>query len=213
MMKNASTTDKVNQCISAILAEFDTSKAGVLYKKDAKSFYENVLIKMKGNGCYSMTVFEDWFIQYDKDFAGAIEQPELVEFITKVALTETGGHNIGSQPFSIKEGKRYCEKMVRMAKIGQLDYLTICELVKKIFKFFDLDGNAVLDKSEGKFFLDALTHEMNFASTSMSRDKFKKWFADIDEDGSGAISVNELIPALAQFFKVPIPLKNNENTV
>jgi len=85
--------------------------------------------------------------------------------------------------------------------------------VKKIFKCFDLDGNAVLDKWEGKFFLDALTHEMNFASASMSKDKFKKWFADIDKDGSSAISCNELIPALAEFFKVPMPREKQTNVI
>ena len=48
-----------------------------------------------------------------------------------------------------------------------------------IFKFFDLDGNAVLDKAEGKIFLDALIHEMNFASAQMSREEFKNWFGII----------------------------------
>ena len=49
----------------------------------------------------------------------------------------------------------------------------MCDLVKKIFKHFDLDGNSVLDRTEGKIFLDSLIHEMNFASTSMTREQFK----------------------------------------
>lgn len=47
---------------------------------------------MHGNGYYNQTEFSDWFWQYDTDYSGAIERPELAEFITKVALTESKGH-------------------------------------------------------------------------------------------------------------------------
>lgn len=51
---------------------------------------------------------------------------------------------------------------------------------------------------------------MNFASALMSREEFKNWFAAIDQDGSSALSLNELIPALADFFKVYIPQENSQ---
>jgi hypothetical protein len=61
LLKNATTSEKVDNCINAILAEFDTKKTGVLLKKDAERFVEKVLMKMKGNGCYNMIEFQDWF--------------------------------------------------------------------------------------------------------------------------------------------------------
>ena len=82
----------------------------------------------------------------------------------------------------------------------------MCELGKKIFTYFDLDGNAVLDRAEGKVFLDCLSQELNFASGNISRAQFKQWFENIDKDGSSALSVNELIPGLCEFFKVQKPL-------
>lgn len=51
---------------------------------------------MKGNGCYDKTEFVDWFWQFDVDYSGAIERPELAEFITKVGLTESKGHKSDS---------------------------------------------------------------------------------------------------------------------
>jgi len=40
---------------------------------------------------------------------------------------------------------------------------------KKIFKSFDTDCNALLDTNEMTLFIDALIHEINFASTKKSK--------------------------------------------
>jgi hypothetical protein len=49
---------------------------------------------------------------------------------------------------------------------GHLVYFRICELVTKMFRHVDLDGNAVLDKLEGKYFSDAFVHGMNIANAN-----------------------------------------------
>ena len=43
-----------------------------------------------------MIEFSDWFWQFDRDYSGAIEKPELAEFIAKVGLTEQKGHRAES---------------------------------------------------------------------------------------------------------------------
>lgn len=47
--------------------------------------------------------------------------------------------------------------MIDMHKNNQLDYLTLCDLVRKIFRAFDFDNDGSLDKKESKALLDAFT--------------------------------------------------------
>lgn len=67
-------------------------------------------------------------------------------------------------------------KLVKLYKLNSLDYLQVCDLSKKVFRCFDLDGNALLDKVEAKILLQAFSNEMNTIGTSLSKDGFRKWF-------------------------------------
>lgn len=119
-----------------------------------------------------MTEFNDWFTNIDQNYSGAIEKHELAEVLGKVGLTEAaGGKTIKESAFYVNEGIRTIKKIVELHRIGKLNYLTVCELGKKMFKSFDFDANAILNEAEMKVFLNALTHEMNFASATMSKEE------------------------------------------
>jgi len=46
---------------------------------------------------------------------------------------------------------------------------------------------------------------MNTLGTNFNSAKFKEWFSKIDEDGSGTMSVVEMIGAICDFYKIEIP--------
>ena len=82
------TPEKVEQTIDAIMEAYDRQGTGVLYKRDAKRFLDEVIKPMPSSVSYKDVEFDDWFSQYDNDYSGAIERHELVRFIMKVALTQ-----------------------------------------------------------------------------------------------------------------------------
>ena len=141
------------KAVDELFHKFDTQNSGTLCKADAKKFVENVVIKMKGVGSYSVTEFENWFRQLDDNFSGAIEKHELAEFIAKVAMTETNGRKAASQPQQLAEGNSHIGKLLEYFNNGNLDYLKMCNVGKKIFRCFDFDGNASLDEVELKLLL------------------------------------------------------------
>jgi hypothetical protein len=47
---------------------------------------------------------------------------------------------------------------------------------------------------------------------SMSKSSFKRWFAQIDTDGSDNVSLEELLVALCKLFKIEVPNYGNFRT-
>ena len=97
----------------------------------------------------------------------------------------------------INEGKHHVAKLVQYYKVDNLDYLTLCDLTRKIFRCFDVDNNQNLDKLETKQLLEAFSAEMNTIGTQFNRKTFQEWFAKIDADGSEEVSLSELTLALS----------------
>ena len=124
---------------------------------------------MTGVCQYKMANFEEWISNLDNNASGAIEKHELGEMIGRIGITETHGRGPAAQHFMLAEGKRNIKRLVEYQKLGKIDYLKVCDLGKKIFKSYDTDCNAVLDTFEMTLFIDALLHEVNFASTTMSK--------------------------------------------
>lgn len=50
--------------------------------------------------------------------------------------------------YHMNKGLSSIDRLVQFNKNNQLDYLTICSLVRKIFNSFDFDGDGNLDKIE-----------------------------------------------------------------
>lgn len=101
---------------------------------------------------------------------------------------------------------------MNLYKLSQLDYLHVCDLTRKIYRCFDLDGNANLDKFETRHLIDAFSSEMNTIGTSFNKQSFREWFAQIDASGDEMISLQELIQALCQLLKVEIPEEAVQNS-
>jgi hypothetical protein len=58
---------------------------------------------------------------------------------------------------------------------------------------------------ETKLWLEAFSAEMNTIDTNFNSKKFKSWFSKIDEDGSGTMSLVEMIRAICDFYKIEVP--------
>ena len=58
---------------------------------------------------------------------------------------------------------------------------------------------------ETKLWLEAFSQEMNTLDTNFNSSKFKEWFSKIDEDGSGTMSLVEMISAICDFYKIAMP--------
>ena len=89
--------------------------------------------------------------------------------------------------------------------MNQLDYLTVCDLARKVFKCFDLNADANLNKHETKLWLEAFSAEMNTLTTNFNLAQFRAWFSKIDEDGSGTMSLSEMTHAICEFLKIEEP--------
>ncbi len=105
----------------------------------------------------------------------------------------------------IDEGRHHIRKLVQSYKLNKIDYLSLCDMTRKIYKCFDFDHNQNLDKLETKQLLEAFSSEMNMLGTTLTKNTFKEWFAKIDQDGSDSISLPELILALSGIMKVEVP--------
>ena len=46
---------------------------------------------------------------------------------------------------------------------------------------------------------------MNTIDTNFNSNKFKAWFRKIDEDGSGTMSLYEMIRAICDLYKIELP--------
>jgi len=60
----------------------------------------------------------------------------------------------------MQKGIKNIERLVLLNKNNQLDYLTICDLVRKIFSSFDFDSDGLLDKIEAKALVDNFLLQM-----------------------------------------------------
>lgn len=81
----------------------------------------------------------------------------------------------------------------------------VCDLSRKIFNSFDLNADGNLNILETKLWLEAFSAEMNTIDTNFNSNKFKAWFRKIDEDGSGTMSLYEMIRAICDFYKIELP--------
>ena len=81
----------------------------------------------------------------------------------------------------------------------------VCDLTRKIFNSFDLNADGNLNILETKLWLEAFSAEMNTIDTNFNSNKFKAWFRKIDEDGSGTMSLYEMIRAICDFYKIELP--------
>jgi hypothetical protein len=66
------------------------------------------------------------------------------------------------------DGRHYLSKLVEKYKINRLDYLTVCDLARKIFRCYDLNCDSNLNKHETKLWLEAFSSEMNTLTTNFS---------------------------------------------
>lgn len=208
MIRSAYTPGMVRKVIDSVWNKFDTDGNGVLDIKEAKKFVDTVLRNLCPDGRYDIQEFNSWFSQIDKDQSGSLDKEEFCKFITRVARTEMYG--IKEKDLSVfreqlQEGSHHIQKLVQQYKLNGLDYLQVCDLTRKVFRCFDLSGNAQLGKIEMKCLLEHFTSEMNTIGTTMSKQTFQKWFESIDTDGNQNITLTELIQAFCGIFKIEQP--------
>lgn len=76
----------------------------------------------------------------------------------------------------------------------------IDEVVDKLMKKFDLDGNGVLEKNEFKVFLQTTLSQHGDAK-QMSNSEFESMFKEFDKNNDNTICKLELRAFIAQLFK------------
>lgn len=70
-------------------------------------------------------------------------------------------------------------RLIILNKNNQLDYLTVCDLVKRILKCFNFNSEERFDKSELQIIVDNFIQQMHTSDTSLSCDDFKEQFKKI----------------------------------
>jgi Ca2+-binding EF-hand superfamily protein len=81
LLKTANTPQLVKKAIDKIFEKFDKNGDNYLSIEEAKAFFDCVLINLYGEGNYSASQFNDWFIQNDRDHSGFIDKSEICDFI------------------------------------------------------------------------------------------------------------------------------------
>ena len=105
---------------------------------------------------------------------------------------------------TMQKGIKNIIRVIEMHKNNQLDYLTVCGLVRKIFRAFDFDSDGILDKKESKALLDAFTQEM--ALTDGSRiEEFKDLHKRIFQTDEGRITFKSLLEGTCHFYGIQQP--------
>jgi Ca2+-binding EF-hand superfamily protein len=127
----------------------------------------------------------------------------------KVVKTELYGLNDVRRDYAdqFEQGRHYIRKMVALYKSGNMDYLSLCNILRKIYNSFDFTGNACLSKLETRHLLECFSAEMNTIMTQMKNQSFKQWFEKIDTDGNQVVSLDELVSAFCKLFKFSEPSK------
>lgn len=206
MIKSAYAPALIQKNIDRIWNSFDQDRNGVLDQNEALAFVDMVMKSLNIKKGYSKADFVQWFRQLDEDHSGTLDKEEMTRFITRVAKNQMFEiKDLSVFENQIEEGSHHIRKLVGMYKNNGLDYLAICDLTRKIFRCFDLSNCRELGKIEMKCLLEALSNEMNIINTNLNIQTFQKWFDQIDLDGSQNISLQELIQAFCNIFKVARP--------
>ena len=76
----------------------------------------------------------------------------------------------------MQKGLKNIDRLVSLHKTNQLDYLTVCDGVRKIFNAYDFDSDGLLDKIEHKAFLENFMTQMKITDSSINQDEFRDLF-------------------------------------
>ena len=128
-----------------------------------------------------------------------VEKSDLYEFICNFiirSLNKDVHINPKYMADTIRKGQYYVKKLIETYKKDALDYLTLCDLTKKMYRSFNLNADGTLDKYEMRHLLEALSNEMCTISLEADVLTFKQWFQRFDADGSDQVTLTELVDSL-----------------
>lgn len=129
--------------------------------------------------------------------ASHLEKSVIIDYIWKQA--DKKKIHIKSVPkfvskSQMQKGIKNIDKLVLLNKNNQLDYLTVCDLVRKIYNSFDFDEDGTLDKIESKAMIDTFLQQMSQNDTSSSQEDFRDLFKKIEtEIGNKHIVEKQLV--------------------
>lgn len=112
----------------------------------------------------------------------------------------------------MQKGIKNIDRLVLLNKNNQLDYLTVCDLVRKIYNSFDFDADNMLDKIESKALVDTFIQQMSVGDTSLSQELLKDLFRKIEIESSGTKTIVEkqLVNVVCNFFGINEPEKRKK---
>ena len=100
------------------------------------------------------------------------------------------------------KGIKNIEKLVNLHKNNQLDYLTVCDLVRKILDAYDFDKDKQLDKIEYKALVDNFLTQMQLTDTSLNQDDFREMLRAAVDKSTGFASKKEILNIICVFFVI-----------
>lgn len=80
----------------------------------------------------------------------------------------------------MQKGLKNIERLVLLNKNNQLDYLTVCDLVRKVVEAFDFDQDQSLDKVEAKALVDNFCLQMAQTDAALKQEDFRDQFRKIE---------------------------------
>jgi hypothetical protein len=80
----------------------------------------------------------------------------------------------------MQKGLKNIERLVLLNKNNQLDYLTVCDLVRKVVEAFDFDQDQCLDKFEAKALVDNFCLQMAQTDAALKQEDFRDLFRKIE---------------------------------
>lgn len=190
--------------------DFDVKKLGALDKVQSFNLVSSVLKQIKGDKNYCVTDFDQWFDAMDPQKLGIIDKQVILDYITKQIAqnNNVASSNLISKS-QIQKGIANLKKLVDIKKNQHLDYLTIHDLVKKIFICFDFDADLLLNKKEIHILAEHTLREFQKNDASMNLNNLREKFKQLELCGD-PITDKQLIIIMCQAFNVQQPDKNEK---
>lgn len=144
-------------------------------------------------------LFKQMYAMIGLNGRALVEKSDLYEFICNFiirSLNKDVHINPKYMADTIRKGQYYVKKLIETYKKDALDYLTLCDLTKKMYRSFNLNADGTLDKYEMRHLLEALSNEMCTISLEANVLTFKQWFQRFDADGSDQVTLTELVDSL-----------------
>lgn len=194
--------------VKKVFLDFDADNNRKLARTEFKPLM-GILLRTEPKLIHPMLMAEFWD-EMDDDNAGIITLDKLTNwYIEKFNVITPDFSGFFSMDVLSEEERNVREVGIRLG----LDTHE-CEQVWKEFRKWDADGSGILEYSEFEKVLAKLMgatsaaqkqapSKESWASVAIPENRMKKFFKEIDQDGSGEINFEEFVSWYARYFLCP----------